>query len=96
MKIILPDHLKGFSGKVGDIIIYNRFGNTYARKAPGSYNKIPTAKQAAARERFIAAHEFAKSIIANPVLKSLYALDLGTHTTVYSKAVSDYLSGKAG
>jgi len=96
MKLILPDHLKGFSGKVGDIIIYNRFGKTYARKAPGSYNKIPTEKQAAARERFIAAHEFAKSIIADPVLKSLYLLDLGNHTSVYSKAISDYLSGKAG
>lgn len=36
-------------GKLGDVVYYKRSGKTFIRQAPGSYNKIPTEKQAAAR-----------------------------------------------
>ena len=80
-------------GKIADIVIYRRHGKTFARKAPGSYNKVPTQKQAAARERFMAAQQFAKNIIADPALKALYVQNLGSHISAYSKAVSEYMKG---
>lgn len=84
---------EGGSGKLLGKVYYKRNGQTFARKAPGSYNKIPTQKQAAARERFMAANQFAKSILADPVLKALYEQNLGSHISAYSKAVSEYMKG---
>ncbi len=93
MALDLPFYLIGMSGKFGDVVFYQLQGKTFARKAPGSYNKIPTAKQAAARLRFIAAHRFGQSVIADPALKALYEKNLGKHISAYSKAVSAYLNG---
>lgn len=89
---------QGGSGKLLDRVYYKRHGKTFARKAPGSYNKIPTEKQAAARERFTAAHLFAQNIIANPLLKALYDQKGDQNLSAYSKAVSEYLlgNGQAG
>ena len=93
MRIDLPVYMQGLSGRLGNVVFYTRYGKTFMRKAPRSYNKIPTAKQAAARAHFMAAHQFAQSIIANPALKSLYEQGLGTHISAYSKAVSEYMRG---
>ena len=82
---------EGGSGKLLGKVYYRLNGKTFARKAPGSYNKIPTEKQAAARERFIAAHQFAKSVIADPALKALYEQTLGNYVNAYTKAVSEYM-----
>lgn len=83
----------GGSGKLLEKIYYQRNGKTVVRNAPGSYNKIPTEKQAAARLRFLEAHRFAQGIIADPVKKALYEQRAGKSYTAYAKAVSDYLLG---
>ena len=84
---------QGGSGKLLGKVYYQRNGKTFARKAPGSYNKIPTEKQAAARLRFVEAHRFAQGIIADPVQKALYEQRAGKSYTAYAKAVSEYLLG---
>ena len=84
---------EGGSGKLLGKVYYKRNGKTFARKAPGSYNKIPTEKQAPARVRFADAIKFAQSIIADPMLKTLYEQNLGKHISAYSKAVSEYMKG---
>ena len=85
---------EGMYGKSGDVVYYRLHGKTFIRKAAGSYNKIPTPKQAAARMRFIEAHRFAQSIIADPLLKALYEKKANGHCTAYSKAVSEYMMGE--
>lgn len=91
MKKYLQPYEEGLSGKVGDEVYYNRYGKTLLRRRPGSYNRIPTEKQAAVRLRFAAAHLFAQSIIADPVMKVLYTKKAGGRCTAYSMAVSEYL-----
>ena len=80
-------------GKLGDVVYYQRNGKTFTRRAPGSYNKIPTEKQAPLRERFKEAHRFAQMVIADPVLKALYNKKANRKCTAYSKAVSEYMRG---
>ncbi|MEP7197977.1 MAG: hypothetical protein ABI851_15770, partial [Saprospiraceae bacterium] len=68
----LPVYEEGLSGKLGDQVYYNRWGKTFVRKHPGSYNKTATPKQATGRARFTEAHRFAQAVIADPVLKASY------------------------
>ena len=82
---------EGGTGKLGKKVYYKRFGKTWKRKYVPSYNVIPTEKQAACRELFRAANEFAKGIISDPVLKALYTLKAKGRKTAYSVAISEYL-----
>ena len=82
---------EGGSGKLLGKVYYQRNGKTYLRKAPGSYNSIPTEKQAAARARFVAAQRFAQEVIGDPVLKAAYEALPGTHRSAYTKAVSEFM-----
>ena len=85
---------EGLSGKCGSVVYYFRNGKTHVRKAPGSYNKVPTSKQAVERERFKKAHLFAKSIIADPALKAMYDIKAAGLCTAYIAAMSEYLGRK--
>lgn len=82
---------EGTSGKIGDVVFYQRYGKTFMRKAPGSYNKVATARQAMARARFVEAHKFAQGIINDPVLKAAYHKKAKGHCYAYNKAISEYL-----
>jgi len=84
-------YAQGMYGKLGDVVLYRRFGKTLVRKAPGSYNKTPTGKQSVARTKFLEAIQFAQSVVANPLLKAQYEMDLEGHISAYSKAVSEYM-----
>jgi hypothetical protein len=92
----IPWFADGASGKIGKKVFYNRFGKTLVRKAPGSYNMNATPKQAEARQRFTAAHQFAQSIIADPVFKALYTKKAAGKRTAYSQAVSEFLLNHRG
>ncbi|MEO8769131.1 MAG: hypothetical protein ABI402_03580 [Ferruginibacter sp.] len=81
----------GLSGKIGDEVYYKRNGKTFVRKAPGSYNKIPSRKQAIERERFKQAHLFALSVINDPALKAAYNIKAKGLSTAYIAAVSEFL-----
>src|SRR5687767_6650430 len=84
--------LEGLSGKFNDRVFYNRYGKTFSRKAPGSYNKMPTEKQALVRESFLAASAFAKIIIADPALKAIYSKKAKNGRTAFTAAMADYLA----
>ena len=81
------------SGRIGDMVYYNRWGKTYMRKRPGGYDKTATEKQALARERFIAAHQFAQAVIADPVLKALYPQKARGKCSAYSQSSFRILIG---
>lgn len=84
--------LEGSSGRADDRVYFQRYGNTYSRKAPAySYNKVPTPKQAIMRELFKEAHRFAQSAINDPVQKKLYEDLAKGKCSAYSKAVSEYI-----
>ncbi|MCP9751453.1 hypothetical protein [Ferruginibacter sp. HRS2-29] len=87
----LPWYADGASGKIGKKVFYQRSGQVMVRKAPGSYNVIPTEKQATGREKFTAAVAFAKSIIADPALKALYTKKAAGRRTAYAQAISEFL-----
>ena len=87
----LQQYEQCLSGRAGDMVYYNIKGKTYIRKRPGSYNKNPTAQQAAARLHFAAAIAFARSVIADPVLKALYTKKAAGKRTAYATAISEYL-----
>ncbi len=82
---------EGASGRIGNLIFYQRYGRTFARIAPGSYNKTPTEKQAVMRARFKEANLFAQFVIQDPELKALYEKKAAGRCSAYAKAVSEYL-----
>lgn len=83
---------EGGSGKIGNKVYYQLNGKTFRRKAPGvPYNIVPTEKQAAARQRFTAAHQFALTVINDLVLKAMYEKKAEGKCTAYAKAVSLFL-----
>ncbi len=83
---------KNGSGRIDDQIVCTRNGKTYIRNVPSvAYNKVPTEKQAACREKFKAARLFALSVINDPVLKESYRLKANGKCSAYSKAISEFL-----
>ena len=72
------------------IIIYKLFGKFYMRKAAGSYSKKPGIEEDMP-QCLIAANEFAKKMIANPVTKMLYQQKAKGKCSAYAKAVSEYM-----
>ncbi len=92
----VPWWAAGNSGKLGNVVYYTRKGKTYVRKAPVSHNITPTQKQAAVRERFIAAHKFAQNIIADPTLKQLYTQKAAGKRSAYSEAMAYFFRLAAG
>lgn len=93
MKVDMHNLEATLHGKLGDLVYYRRNGQTFTRRAAGSYNKIPTSKQAPVRARFTAAVLFAKAVLADPALKALYVQKANGKCTAFSKAVSDYMRG---
>ncbi|MEO7523910.1 MAG: hypothetical protein ABIT58_07430 [Ferruginibacter sp.] len=83
--------LEGSSGKLGDIVLYQRYGQTFVRKPPRAYDKTPTEKQRVNREKFVLAHRFGQFVIADPELKRVYEKKANGKCTAYSKAVSEFL-----
>ena len=83
--------LDGCSGKLGNRFYYRRNGKTFIRKAPGSYNKVPSPKQALQRELFRKANAFAKKVISDPLLKAQYQAIAVLPCSVYDAAIADYM-----
>lgn len=67
---VLLREARGTFGK--QFVFRQRNGKTVICKMPKPYEKPPTNKQLANRERFAKANEFAKSAIADPVKKQYY------------------------
>jgi hypothetical protein len=83
---------EGLSGKCGKKVYYQLHGKTFVRKASKTgYNKIATDKQAAVRARFMAANQFAQSVIHDPVLKAFYEKKTKKGCSAYNLAISEFL-----
>jgi hypothetical protein len=91
MERILQFYEKGLSGKMGDIVYYQRRGKTHIRKVPAKPSKPGTPKQTANRERFATAQRFAATVIADPALKAMYKQKAGGRCTAYAMAISEWL-----
>ncbi|MEO6488994.1 MAG: hypothetical protein ABIO04_03560 [Ferruginibacter sp.] len=83
---------QGLSGKMGDKVFYQRNGKTFVRRAPGSYNKNATPKQAESRTLFTQSHQFAQSVIDDPILKALYTKKANGKCSAYIAAMKEFLS----
>jgi hypothetical protein len=96
MKLLDSNWLSpGLTGKMDGMVFYQVRGKTFIRKAPQTgYNKIPTEKQAANRELFIAAQLFAQSVVRDPALKAAYAKKGGGRHSAYIQALSDFMRAK--
>ena len=92
MKQQLSILYRGMSGTLGNKVYYQLRGFTYVRKRPGyKYNDHPGPRQAATHNNFREAHLFAKSIIADRMLKAQYAAKAKPGCTAYVTALSEYL-----
>ena len=92
MKQQLSILYSGMSGTLGDKVYYERRGATHVRQRPRyTYNDHPGPKQATTHDNFRAANLFAKSVVANPMLKALYAAKAKPGSNAYLTAVSEYL-----
>jgi hypothetical protein len=57
-----------------------------------SSNNIPTEKQAAVREKFVAAHRFAQAVLSDPDLKARYEQNKENYSSAYFKAIAEFMS----
>ena len=85
--------VNGARGNLGRQFVFRRRGNkTFIERMPMfNKNRKPTAGQVNARNSFTAAAAFAKSVIASPALKRIYAQQAGPGIRAYNIAFRDYL-----
>lgn len=82
----------GLSGRVGNMIGFRQTGgDTEAYRLPGKRKKAGTPGQQAARQRFLEATYYAKSVNADPVKKAIYKAKTGKRQSAYNLALSDYI-----
>jgi len=85
---------KGFSGKLGDDIVFRQVDNQTIFAKRTLVTTQPTAGQIAARARFTQASLFASTAIDNPQASQEYKLmaELQGFKTAYLAALTDYLT----
>ncbi|MBT1704917.1 hypothetical protein [Chryseosolibacter indicus] len=85
---------KGFSGKMGDDIVFRQVGNQTQFAKAGRRRASFTENQVAQQERFLNAVMYAKSALLDPATKELYVLmaEKAGLRSAYSAAVTDYLT----
>ncbi|MBW8688171.1 hypothetical protein [Chitinophaga rhizophila] len=83
--------LKGASGTIGDQITITRrkSGKTIMGKKRRSSDLPPTDKQLVIQQRFKAAIQYAKAVLADPVKKAMYAAFAGPDQSAYNMAMRD-------
>lgn len=84
---------KGFSGKIGDEIVFRQVGNrTMVAKRPRK-STIVSPKQQPQRDLFAKAVVFAKTMLLDPAIRADYQnrAKLAGLASAYSAAVTDYL-----
>ncbi|MRG48258.1 hypothetical protein GFS24_24270 [Chitinophaga sp. SYP-B3965] len=86
--------LKGASGTFGKQFVFRqRNGKTVICKMPKPYEKPPTDKQLANRERFSRANTYAKAAIADPVKKQYYLAMAKPGHSAYNVAFREAFHG---
>src|SRR3954466_7530289 len=82
-------------GSLGKQLVFREWdGKTIVAKSPKSRTNGPTAAQLEAREIFVAASLYAKSVLKNAdkSMAQAYASALKPRQNVYSRAMGDFLS----
>ncbi len=83
---------KNYSGKFGDQFVFrNRYGKSILAKLPKKSKSEPTVLQAEVRKHFKQATNYAKAMLADPVLKALYQSRADKGRSAYMLAIRDYL-----
>jgi len=83
--------LDRIKGRFGNIVFKKRNGVTFISRPPAPSTVPPSDAQLAARDRFRLAAAYAKSVLADPVLRPLYEqLARGRQRPVFSVAIGDY------
>lgn len=83
---------KGWSGKLGDDIVFRKKGNqTYVALSPTKTNREPSEKQKAQNQKFKLAIVFAKAQMADPAKKERYDLLKTEFKSAFNIAVADFL-----
>lgn len=84
--------MKGVSGMLGDVVVYRQFRGTTVMSNRPKKPKVLTPHQQATKSRFLLAVAFAKTQIADPILKAKYQPGPGGEfTSAYIAAIADYL-----
>ena len=84
--------LKGVSGKFGNqLVVRQRKGSIVIASIPNKSTKPPTKARKKGMSRFKRAVIFARQVIANPALLSLYEIRVKPNQTVYHAAISAYM-----
>ena len=85
---------KGITGKLGNLIFFQRNGQTVVRNAPGKKNTKATVAQQANNEKFKAAAQYAKNIrFDSKVWKKYEAMALASPgKSAYNVAIADFFN----
>lgn len=85
---------KGFSGKMGDDIVFRQVGDQTQFAKAGRRRASFTDSQVAQQERFLSAVMYAKSALLDPATKELYTLMAAKAglRSAFSAAVTDHLT----
>jgi hypothetical protein len=75
--------------KVKPFIVKTKNGKAFISKYPDMSNVVPSESQLESNDRFAAAVEYARSIIADPIAKANYKVRDGK--SVYLSAIKDYM-----
>src|SRR5215831_2366790 len=83
----------GLSGTVGNLLVFaQRAGKTVVRNFPRASDIGPTPNQEAIRAKFKKAVKYAKTALADPALKKMYADKAGPGQFATNMAVADYFT----
>ena len=86
---------RGLQGSIGKTLVFRHCnGKTIVSKYPGKRKTRPTKKQLRQQERFRKAIAYAKAVMEDLELYSLYEQRLQKGKTVYQCAIRAYLKGQ--
>jgi hypothetical protein len=91
-KAVLHPSLRELSGAMGEMVFRTRNGKTSLCMRPHS-NAEPSQAQMSQRANFKKAVSYAKSVLANPTLRAIYApIAAERELSIFALAVADYLN----
>lgn len=90
MKINNNPLLQGWSGKIGNIIFYQRNGKTVARKVSTARRKKPSPKQEEQKYKFKKAAAYAHQVTRELQWKQAYETAASPGLSAYNMAMADY------
>ena len=91
MELLENDLIEGSSGRFGKRLIYSQRGRKTVITRRSSRKRNPnTPQQQVVREAFAEGIIYARGVIADPALKSLYQAKVKDNQTAFNLAVSDF------